>query len=196
MSASSWSAREQSSDSRFVRVVLTALIEEGHHHVDPFCLSGSGRNNTLQILKMIIRRHMVYLPAYGVSQAVIADIYQDIKICSPNRIVKLPFAFPGTETGTAAVQKVGVSHVSGGRSNVFCSLTRFFSGLCQMRVHCRGKFAAALQKRRFLMVPQAKCVLIYRSQTCSSSVLLIVSAFLQILSYIILQGTRQGQQEK
>ena len=62
--------------------MLTAFVEERHDDIDTACLSANGSNNTFQILKMIIRGHMVGTSVQGVSQAVIADINHQINIFS------------------------------------------------------------------------------------------------------------------
>ena len=61
-------------------LMLSALIEEGHNHIDPAGLSSHRRDQSLQILIMIIRRHVVHLSAHGIGETVIADVNQQIQI--------------------------------------------------------------------------------------------------------------------
>ena len=62
--------------------VLTAFVKEWHDNVDTMCLSGCGRDDTFQILIVIIWRHVIEMSIYRISQAVVADISHDKQIRS------------------------------------------------------------------------------------------------------------------
>ena len=79
--------------------VLPAFVKEGHDHVDAVGLSGGGGNHTLQVLIMIVRRHMVFMAADRISQAVIADIYHNKEIASADRFAQTALASPVPKRG-------------------------------------------------------------------------------------------------
>ena len=49
-------------------LVLAAFIEEGHDYIDPAGFAAHGCDDALQILEMVIRGHMVFMPAEGVGE--------------------------------------------------------------------------------------------------------------------------------
>ena len=63
---------------------LTALVQIGHNDVDPAGFSADSADNALEILEVIVRRHQVGKAADAVSKAVIAHIYHQIDIVSPD----------------------------------------------------------------------------------------------------------------
>lgn len=56
-------------------LVLTALIQEGHDHSDTTGLTADSCDDTLQILIVIIGRHMVLVATQGIGHGVVQDIY-------------------------------------------------------------------------------------------------------------------------
>ena len=79
-------------------LVLPALVQEWHDDGDAPCLSSHSRYDTLKILIMIIRRHMVLLAEHVVSHAVITDIHQKIQIHASHGLVYHTLAFAGSES--------------------------------------------------------------------------------------------------
>ena len=77
----------------FCSFVLTAFIKERHDHIDPVGFSGGGGNNPLQILIMIVRGHMIGMTADLVCQAVVAYVYHNKHIRSPDRFADNAFGF-------------------------------------------------------------------------------------------------------
>ena len=57
---------------------------------------------------MIVRRHMVFMAADRISQAVIADIYHNKEIASADRFAQTAFGFSGAETWAGAVDKIRI----------------------------------------------------------------------------------------
>ena len=47
-------------------LVLAAFVEERHDDIDPAGLSSDSGNDSLQILKMIVRGHVVLVPEQGI----------------------------------------------------------------------------------------------------------------------------------
>ena len=82
--------------------MLAALIQERHDYVDTACLSACCRNDTFQILIMIIRGHMVYHAAQRIRLAVVADIHDQIQIIAAHRRLISPFASPEPNLGVFA----------------------------------------------------------------------------------------------
>ena len=63
-------------------LMLSAFIKEGHDYRDPSCLAADCSNNSFQILRVIVRGHMIFMSAQRIGQAVIGYIYKNIKIAS------------------------------------------------------------------------------------------------------------------
>ena len=73
--------------------MLTAFIEKRHDDVNTSCLSAYCGNDTFQILKMIIRGHMIGMAAQRVGQAVVADVNQQVQVIAADGIVDDAFCF-------------------------------------------------------------------------------------------------------
>ena len=84
-------------------LVLAAFIQERHDHVKTAGLSADSGDDTLQILIMIVRGHVILMSCQRVSQAVIADVYHQIDIHSPDRVIDNAFGFAGAKTGDLCV---------------------------------------------------------------------------------------------
>ena len=78
--------------------MLAAFVKEWHDYINSSCLSTYGCNDSLQILIMIIRRHVVNMPAQGIGQTVVAYIHHKIKILSADRLCNDSLGFTGAET--------------------------------------------------------------------------------------------------
>ena len=91
-----------------IALVLAALVEERHDDVDPARFSANGCDDALQILKMIVRRHVVRIFSNGVGQAVVADIYEQIEIRAADRIFDDTFCLSGSKTRNTGIYQIGV----------------------------------------------------------------------------------------
>ena len=60
---------------------------------------------------MIIRRHVVELAAYGVREAVVAHVDEDIHIHTADGLADDAFGFAGTEAGAFGLNQVSVAPV-------------------------------------------------------------------------------------
>ena len=89
----------------FCSFVLTALIKKRHDHIDPVGFSGGSSNDPFEILIMVIRRHMVGMTADLVCQAVVAYIYHNKHIRSPDRFTDNAFGFSGAKAWTVTVDE-------------------------------------------------------------------------------------------
>ena len=85
--------------------MLAAFIQERHDHIDPVSLACGSGNDPLQILIMVVRRHMVYMAADGVCLAVIRDIHHDKEVCAADGFFDVAFAFAGSETNAFTFNK-------------------------------------------------------------------------------------------
>ena len=65
--------------------VLPAFIEERHNDINSPPLASDSSNHSLQILEMIIRRHMIRSAGQGIGDIVIAYIYHQVKIFAADR---------------------------------------------------------------------------------------------------------------
>ena len=68
-------------------LVLAALIQEWHNDIDSAGFSTDGCDDTLQILEVVVRRHVVGVAAQRIGQAVVADIEQNVDIVTADRFV-------------------------------------------------------------------------------------------------------------
>ncbi len=98
-------------------LVLTALVEKRHDHADTAGLSRGSSNETLQILVVVVRGHVIDVSVDAVGQRIVADIYHDKEIDAPHGFVHDSFCLSGTKTRTAAFDKIVVHliiHIMGG----------------------------------------------------------------------------------
>ena len=69
------------------------------------CFACCSRDDTFQILKMIIRGHVVLVSAHFVGKAVIGDIYHNKKVGTTNRFFDVTFALTGTKTDDLGINQ-------------------------------------------------------------------------------------------
>ena len=89
----------------FGTTVLTTFIQKRHDNIDSMCFACCSRDDTFQILKMIIRGHVVLVSAHFVGKAVIGDIYHNKKVGTTNRFFDVTFALAGTETDDLGINQ-------------------------------------------------------------------------------------------
>ena len=63
-----------------VAAMLTAAVEDRHDHVDPVRLAAGRLDDTLEILKMVVGRHHVFLAEHGVGAVVVAYVHHDEQV--------------------------------------------------------------------------------------------------------------------
>ena len=85
-------------------LMLSAFVQKRHNNADSFCFSCSGRDDSLQILIMVVRRHVVFVAAYFIGETVIADINENIQVGAADRIIDMSFSFSGAESRAVAVE--------------------------------------------------------------------------------------------
>jgi hypothetical protein len=56
---------------------------------------------------------MVLMAAQGIGQRIIAYIYQDVQVMSPDRLEDHPLSFSGTEAGDLCLQEIGITLIAG-----------------------------------------------------------------------------------
>ena len=130
----------------FAALVLASLIEKGHDHIDTARFSVCCGNDTLQILIVVVRRHMVFVTADRVSQAVVQHIGKDKKIHASYGLFQDSFGFAGTETRAAAVDQVGILQIASVSDGIFGVTGIFVTEIAQVFVHQIREIAASLQR--------------------------------------------------
>ena len=93
-------------------LVLTALVQKRHDDADAVRLAVGGGDDPLQILKVVVRRHMVDPAADFVGNAVVHDIRDDIEIRTADRLADHRLAFSGPVPREAGIQQIARLHVS------------------------------------------------------------------------------------
>ena len=79
-------------------LVLAAFIKERHDNGNSSCFTADSSDDTLQILIMIVRRHMVFMTAEGIGLAVVGYVNQQIQIRTADRFQNNALGFAGTKT--------------------------------------------------------------------------------------------------
>lgn len=124
--------------------VLAALVEEGHDHVNAARFSAYCCDDPLQILEVIVRGHMVGMPAERVGQTVIADINQNIDVIAPDGFQDRSLGFAGAEAGSFAADQIGIPLVSVKKQGAFMLQFPFLSPLDQEIIHFLPQGGAAV----------------------------------------------------
>ena len=84
--------------------MLSAFIEERHDDVDTSQRTVAGSDDTLQILVVVIRRHVVGIAVHVVSNTMIAYIGENEQILTADGLADLRFASPASETGASSAR--------------------------------------------------------------------------------------------
>ena len=128
--------------------MLAAFVEERHDDIDPAGLSADCGNDSLQILKMIVRGHVILVSEQGIGQAVVADVNQNVDVVSADGFVDHTFALAGTETGSLGFEDITAAFISfilGNILFVFC-ISAPGSPLYQVVVHLLPEGDAACKR--------------------------------------------------
>ena len=94
-------------------LVLAAFIQIGHDNRQTAGLAADSRDDALQILEMIVGRHVVRVAVKLVGQAVIADIHHQVQIVSADGIVDGALGLSGSEPGRVRRDQIRVALISG-----------------------------------------------------------------------------------
>ena len=124
-------------------LVLTALIEERHDNSDAFGLAAHCRNDSLQILIMVIRRHMVCLAAQGIGQAVIAYVNHQIQVIAADRFTENALGLAASESGNTRGNNVVISLITFENDIGMMLVLSFISPLNEIVVDLLAEFLAA-----------------------------------------------------
>ena len=106
--------------------MLAALIEERHDDIDTARLPSDRGDDTLQILKVVVRGHVVDLTVQGIGQAVVADIHHQVQVLAAYRFGDNAFRFSGTKARNAGIDKKSILLISG-KSNIIAMLVCAFA---------------------------------------------------------------------
>ncbi len=120
-------------------LMLPALVQKRHDHIDPARLAGRRRDDPLQILKMIVRGHMVRPPAQRIGQAVIADVHHDIQIVPAYRLLDRTLGLAGAEPGRPGFDDIGIPLITGESDRRFMLALTIMSPGDQILVYLLAK---------------------------------------------------------
>ena len=79
--------------------VLSPLIEKGHDDIDSGSFAVAGRDDALQVLKMVVWRHMVDEAVHVVGDAMVADIHHQKQILPSDGLSENCLPFAAAESG-------------------------------------------------------------------------------------------------
>ena len=91
--------------------MLASLIEEGHDDSDPSCLALYRRDHSLEVLEMVIRRHMIDETVHPVSHSPVHHINEDEYIFATGRFPEHCPALSAGETLKVNIHKVIILNV-------------------------------------------------------------------------------------
>ena len=126
--------------------MLTAFIKKRHDNVNTVSLTGSCGDDSLKILEMVVRRHMVYMTADSVSRAVVGNVYHNVKVCTADRFLNDSLALTSTKTGALTVYKERLLTVALGNVVQTFFFYQFLTEFYQFSVNLLCKIAAAFQR--------------------------------------------------
>jgi hypothetical protein len=86
---------------------LTALIQEGHDDRDPAGFPAHRGDDPFQILKVIVRGHVIEKAVHFLSDAVVTDIHHHEQVVAADRTEDLSLSFSASEAGGSYVNKKG-----------------------------------------------------------------------------------------
>ena len=89
-----------------VAPVLSALVQERHDHTDAVGFSVCRSYDTLQILIVVVRGHVVCVTVHFVCQAVIAHIDEDEKIFSAHGLLQNSLSLAAVEAGRVESEEI------------------------------------------------------------------------------------------
>ena len=125
--------------------MLASFVKERHDDVDSAGFTGAGKNNTLEILVVIVRAHVVFLTEHLIGAGKIGYITDDEKVMTTDRTLDNGLTFTGRETGILD----GNSIVLTIESRVFADKLLFLilgSALIEVPVDFIRKLHAAFQR--------------------------------------------------
>jgi hypothetical protein len=125
-------------------LMLSALVKEGHYHGDAPCFSAYGGDQTLEILIMIIGRHVVFVTAERIGKTVVADVNKKIEIGTSDRFVDRSLGFAGSEPRYFGIEDIGIALVAlkgkGGMMLVLPFGPPFYKVLIDLMPHIHKAF--------------------------------------------------------
>ena len=124
-------------------LMLSSFIKEGHDYVDSSCFSADCGNDTLNILEMIVRGHVIGMSANGIGFVVVADINQNVDVGATYGFVNRTFGFAGSETGKLGIENIGFSLITGIGKGAFVLAFSFGSPFYQVFVYLSADFVAS-----------------------------------------------------
>ena len=90
-------------------LMLTAFIQKRHDNVDAVRVCDRHADQSLQILEMIVRRHVIFEPVHLVSEAVVGDIGDDKQVRSSNGFIDNAFGLSGAKARATGTDQISVT---------------------------------------------------------------------------------------
>ena len=84
-------------------LMLAALVEERHDDIDPVRGGSAGADDSLKILVMVIRGHVVYIACHLIGQGVVCHIHHHEHVCAADRFLNDTLGFAASESRALAV---------------------------------------------------------------------------------------------
>ena len=129
--------------------MLAAFVKEWHNYIYTVCLSCRSGDNTLQILIVIIRWHMIDMSVYCVCQAVVADIHHNKEIFSADTFAKHSLCFPRTKTWATVLCKIRICFIRWIDCRIQKIMQRIFAERYDVLIHFFCQILAAFQGSNF-----------------------------------------------
>ena len=127
-------------------LVLSSFIQVWHDNGDASCLAADRGDDTLEVLIMIVRRHVVHLAEHLIGFTVIDDINEKIEVHAAHGTLHNALAFTGSETRQVAVHDIRRSLISGKREAVLVLAFPLGAPLGQIIVNFLPDIFAAFQR--------------------------------------------------
>ena len=99
--------------------VLAALIQEGQDDGNTVSLAADSRNDALDILKIVVRRHAVFVAADFQGLGIIGHVADDEEVGAADRIVEADAALSGAEPGVVGADEISGFQIARAHLEVF-----------------------------------------------------------------------------
>ena len=129
-------------------LVLAALIEERHDDIQTAGLAVGSSNDSLEILEMVVGRHVIDISGDTVGHAVIADINHKIEVIATDRFLQFALALTGAEARRIRLNNEGILLVAGKCDRGFMFALALFSPLHQPVIDPASELRASHERNQ------------------------------------------------
>ena len=127
-------------------LVLAALIEIGHDHGDPAGFTADRSDRSLEVLIVVVRRHVVLKTEHLIGLAVVDDICDQVQVHTADGLCHYAFSFTCAEAGKVAVDNVGRTLVADIGQRILVLALALISPACKVKVDLRSHFLASFDR--------------------------------------------------